>query len=63
MKAVRGACPDDLPLFLRSSATDWIPGGWDLPQSVALAREQDRARSSHPRGARLSGGFRRAHPA
>lgn len=39
VKAVRGACPDDLPLFLRISATDWIPGGWDLPQSVALARE------------------------
>ena len=28
--------PDDLPLFTRLSCTDWIEGGWDLPQSVEL---------------------------
>jgi len=26
------------PLFLRISATDWIDGGWDLAQSVQLAK-------------------------
>jgi 2,4-dienoyl-CoA reductase-like NADH-dependent reductase (Old Yellow Enzyme family) len=35
--AVREAWPADLPLFVRISATDWAPGGWDLPQSVRLA--------------------------
>ncbi|HZY84026.1 MAG TPA: NADH:flavin oxidoreductase/NADH oxidase [Gemmataceae bacterium] len=35
---VRWAMPDDLPLFVRISATDWVEGGWDLPQSVELAR-------------------------
>ncbi len=38
VKAVRDAWPDDLPLFVRISATDWVEGGWDLGQSVALAR-------------------------
>ncbi|MCL4401275.1 MAG: NADH:flavin oxidoreductase/NADH oxidase [Acidobacteria bacterium] len=36
--AVRGEWPQDLPLFLRVSATDWVDGGWDLAQSVELAR-------------------------
>ncbi len=36
--AVRDAWPADLPLFVRISATDWVEGGWDLGQSVALAR-------------------------
>jgi 2,4-dienoyl-CoA reductase-like NADH-dependent reductase (Old Yellow Enzyme family) len=36
--AVRGAWPDELPLFIRISSTDWQDGGWDLEQSVALAR-------------------------
>jgi 2,4-dienoyl-CoA reductase-like NADH-dependent reductase (Old Yellow Enzyme family) len=35
--AVRAAWPDDRPLFVRVSATDWTQGGWDLDQSVALA--------------------------
>jgi 2,4-dienoyl-CoA reductase (NADPH2) len=35
---VRRAMPDDLPLFVRISATDWVEGGWDLRQSVELAR-------------------------
>ena len=37
--AVRSAWPDDKPLGMRISATDWIDGGWDLPQSLALAHE------------------------
>ena len=36
--AVRRVWPDALPLFVRVSATDWIDGGWDLEQTVALAR-------------------------
>ena len=30
--------PDSLPLFVRFSATDWVEGGWDVKQSVELAR-------------------------
>ena len=36
--AVRGVWPDALPLFVRVSASDWVEGGWDLEQSVELAR-------------------------
>jgi len=36
--AVRSVWPDDLPLFVRISATDWVAGGWDIEQSVELAR-------------------------
>jgi 2,4-dienoyl-CoA reductase-like NADH-dependent reductase (Old Yellow Enzyme family) len=35
---VRTRIPDELPLFVRISATDWVPGGWDIDQSVVLAR-------------------------
>jgi 2,4-dienoyl-CoA reductase-like NADH-dependent reductase (Old Yellow Enzyme family) len=39
---VRGAMPAELPLFVRISATDWAPdpvkNGWDLDQSIQLAR-------------------------
>jgi 2,4-dienoyl-CoA reductase-like NADH-dependent reductase (Old Yellow Enzyme family) len=37
--AVRQVWPDDLPLFARISATDWTEGGWDIGQSVELARQ------------------------
>lgn len=37
-RAVRGRLPDAVPLFVRISATDWVDGGWDLEQSVELAR-------------------------
>src|ERR1700732_2727164 len=36
--AVRGSWPERAPLFVRISATDWIDGGWDIQQSVELAR-------------------------
>ena len=36
--AVRAIWPDHLPLWVRISATDWLPGGWDLEQSITLAR-------------------------
>lgn len=38
VQAVRAILPDDFPLFIRISATDWAPGGWDADQSVQLAR-------------------------
>jgi 2,4-dienoyl-CoA reductase-like NADH-dependent reductase (Old Yellow Enzyme family) len=37
-EAVRAAWPAGLPLFVRISATDWAPGGWDIDESVELAR-------------------------
>ena len=36
--AVRAVWPGDRPLFVRISATDWVPGGWDVDQSVLLSR-------------------------
>ncbi|HZZ83801.1 MAG TPA: NADH:flavin oxidoreductase/NADH oxidase [Anaeromyxobacteraceae bacterium] len=37
-RAVREEWPRELPVLIRISATDWAPGGWDLPQSVELAK-------------------------
>jgi 2,4-dienoyl-CoA reductase-like NADH-dependent reductase (Old Yellow Enzyme family) len=37
--AVRGSWPERAPLFVRISATDWVDGGWDIQQSVELARQ------------------------
>lgn len=39
VEAVRGAIPEEIPLVVRISATDWVPGGWDVEQSIALARQ------------------------
>ena len=36
--AVRSVWSDDLPMFVRISSTDWTEGGWDVEQSVELAR-------------------------
>jgi 2,4-dienoyl-CoA reductase-like NADH-dependent reductase (Old Yellow Enzyme family) len=35
---VRAVLPDEVPLFVRISATDWVEGGWNIDESVALAR-------------------------
>ena len=35
---VRKTWPDDLPLFVRISASDWVEGGWDLDQSIAFSK-------------------------
>ena len=37
--AVRAAWPEELPLWVRLSATDWVEGGWTIGESVDLARE------------------------
>ena len=36
--AVRQICPSENPVSVRVSATDWIPGGWDLPQTIVFAQ-------------------------
>ena len=36
---VRKKWPADLPLFVRISSTDWVENGWNIDQSVELARE------------------------
>jgi 2,4-dienoyl-CoA reductase-like NADH-dependent reductase (Old Yellow Enzyme family) len=38
VEAVRANWADELPLFLRISATDWVEGGWNTDESVELAR-------------------------
>ncbi len=37
-KAVRDSWPQNLPVFVRISATDWVPTGWDLKESIELAK-------------------------
>jgi 2,4-dienoyl-CoA reductase-like NADH-dependent reductase (Old Yellow Enzyme family) len=37
--AVRKVWPEAKPLGVRISASDWIEGGWDLPQSIEFARQ------------------------
>jgi 2,4-dienoyl-CoA reductase-like NADH-dependent reductase (Old Yellow Enzyme family) len=37
IEAVRGAIGDHVPLFVRFSATDYAPGGWDERQTAAVA--------------------------
>ncbi|HEY8049644.1 MAG TPA: NADH:flavin oxidoreductase/NADH oxidase [Ramlibacter sp.] len=34
--AVRAAFPADKPVWVRVSATDWVPGGWDVSDTVTL---------------------------
>ena len=36
--AVRAVWPERLPLFVRISATDWAEGGWNVDESVELAK-------------------------
>jgi 2,4-dienoyl-CoA reductase-like NADH-dependent reductase (Old Yellow Enzyme family) len=38
VEALRAVWPERFPLFVRISATDWVEGGWDIEQSVALTR-------------------------
>ena len=39
VNAVRAVLPDSNPLWVRISATDWVEGGWDIEQSVALSKK------------------------
>ncbi|MDD3814782.1 MAG: NADH:flavin oxidoreductase/NADH oxidase [Desulfocapsaceae bacterium] len=38
-RSIRAEWPVELPLFVRISATDWVANGWDIDQSVILARQ------------------------
>ena len=38
VEAVRGVWPDELPLFVRLSCTDWMAGGITIEDTVALAK-------------------------
>lgn len=37
-RAVRAVWPENLPLTVRLSCTDWVDGGWTVEESVELAR-------------------------
>ena len=39
VRAVRADLPERCPLFVRISCTDWVEGGWDIEQSIELARQ------------------------
>ena len=41
-RVVRETWPEHLPVFVRISASDWMEGGWNLDDSVQLARELKR---------------------
>jgi 2,4-dienoyl-CoA reductase-like NADH-dependent reductase (Old Yellow Enzyme family) len=36
--AVRAVFPAQRPVWMRISATDWVPGGWDIEGTVALSQ-------------------------
>src|SRR3984957_17924965 len=38
VERLRRLMPEEMPLFVRISATDWVEGGWDIEQSIELAR-------------------------
>jgi 2,4-dienoyl-CoA reductase-like NADH-dependent reductase (Old Yellow Enzyme family) len=38
-EVVREAFSDDRPVTMRVSATDWVEGGWDLDQTIALVQK------------------------
>jgi 2,4-dienoyl-CoA reductase-like NADH-dependent reductase (Old Yellow Enzyme family) len=38
VEAVQSEWPENLPLFVRISATDWAEGGWNIEESVQLSK-------------------------
>ncbi|AMM23666.1 NADH:flavin oxidoreductase/NADH oxidase [Variovorax sp. PAMC 28711] len=36
--AVRAAVPAEVPVWVRLSATDWVPDGWDIEGTLALSK-------------------------
>lgn len=38
IKAVRAEIPEETPLFVRISASEYVDGGWDLEQSIQLSK-------------------------
>src|SRR6266436_1215339 len=37
--AVRAVFPSEKPVGVKVSATDWVEGGWDLPQTIEFVKE------------------------
>lgn len=37
LTAIQKVWPENLPIFVRISASDWVEGGWDLNDSIQLA--------------------------
>ena len=37
--AIKAAVPQEMPVWIRVSATDWVEGGWDLESTLALCAE------------------------
>jgi NADPH2 dehydrogenase len=40
--AVRAVFPADKPVGVKVSATDWVPGGWEIEQTIEFTRELQR---------------------
>ena len=38
-KRVREVWPNEKPIGMRVSATDWVEGGWNLEETIAFAKE------------------------
>jgi len=38
VEAIQNTWPKELPLFVRISATDWTENGWDIDESIELAK-------------------------
>ena len=38
LEAVQSEWPENLPLFVRISATDWAEGGWNIEESIQLSK-------------------------
>jgi 2,4-dienoyl-CoA reductase-like NADH-dependent reductase (Old Yellow Enzyme family) len=36
--SIRAAFPADKPVWIRVSATDWVPGGWDVESTIVFAK-------------------------
>ncbi len=39
VRAVRSAIADSVPLFVRISASDWVPEGWSIEESIELSKQ------------------------
>lgn len=39
VKAVKETWPNDLPIFVRISATEWVENGWNISDSIALSKD------------------------
>lgn len=43
LTAVRDVVPAEIPVGVRISATDWVDGGFDLPESILVAKQMELA--------------------